>query len=415
MSRILLLSFHYPPFNVIASQRAFSFAQHLPKYGFEVDVVTMDWQKLPDNQGYAIRKSGEVKEEQAENGTVYRLPSKSQNSSNPNKIKQLKRWKAGLLDDPNLDAVHQTYLSFLEKHLSSQKYDFALGIYSPHMHLNQCGWINKKYGIPYALDFRDLWSNRIIHEAYQPGFGLKVEDYFIAKHWTKSLAKASFATITSQPWADKLQSFTSTPVHVVTNGFFLEEKREHKPIQNEKIQLAYMGSIYNNQEWDEVVNLLNAHKDEVHIHFIGSDIDSSGAGLTARMANPKAFLEKQLKCAFTITPKVEREEALAQLDDADALLFASFPKSPGTFSGRIFEYLATGKPILSIPKDNGVIDQLLEKTQAGWSIQSKDELNFALKKIKEGNLPKRKEERIDHYSRTEQAGILAALIKQSLA
>ncbi|MFT5957411.1 MAG: hypothetical protein ACI87V_001295, partial [Flavobacteriales bacterium] len=49
MQKLLLLSYHFPDLNVIASQRAAAFAKYLPDHGFEVTVITLDWEVVAPN------------------------------------------------------------------------------------------------------------------------------------------------------------------------------------------------------------------------------------------------------------------------------------------------------------------------------------------------------------------------------
>jgi len=50
MKKILILSYHFPPMNVIASQRALGYANNFKKFGFEPTIVTYDWTKKAEDQ-----------------------------------------------------------------------------------------------------------------------------------------------------------------------------------------------------------------------------------------------------------------------------------------------------------------------------------------------------------------------------
>lgn len=61
---------------------------------------------------------------------------------------------------------------------------------------------------------------------------------------------------------------------------------------------------------------------------------------------------------------VPQSQAVDAMAEADILLLTM--TDPSFTSGKIYDYLATGKPILAISPKGGEVDDVLRETGAGW-------------------------------------------------
>ena len=74
------------------------------------------------------------------------------------------------------------------------------------------------------------------------------------------------------------------------------------------------------------------------------------------------------------------------------LLIGDEARFKGVYTGKVFEYLRCGKPILAIAPKSGVVDNLLQETGHGKAITSKEReaiKSFILRNIRLGNLARR--------------------------
>ncbi len=80
---------------------------------------------------------------------------------------------------------------------------------------------------------------------------------------------------------------------------------------------------------------------------------------------------------------IPREEALKKQREAQILLLLTWndPTERGVYTGKVFEYLAARRPILSIGISGGVVEALLKETNAGVHTSSQEEIERALKKF----------------------------------
>lgn len=369
--RILILSYHYPPLNVIASNRAYGIFKYLPRFGFEVDLVTLDWQ-VKNGQVEAVQGEGYHVEETG-NGRVFRLRvAEAPAEGESVRWKIMRNWVQGYFDEgqASLRGAGRCFDTFVEQHVQRESYDALLGVFSPHQHLRTCARIHHQYGIPYALDFRDLWSNRVLHRAYAPRLAERLQDWAVRYHWRKWMKQALFFTTVSAPHRDFLSSLCACPGYVITNGFDADEFTfDAAKKSGDGLQIAHIGTLYESQDLAPFLHGFRRFADEypgAKVHFVGGDVPSWGRGLTARKREVRNYLEKYLRPdQFELSPRVARSEALQILQSSDLCYFPSFPGMKGTYSGKFFEYLGSGKPILSVPADHGVVDEAMAQCAGG--------------------------------------------------
>jgi glycosyltransferase involved in cell wall biosynthesis len=115
---------------------------------------------------------------------------------------------------------------------------------------------------------------------------------------------------------------------------------------------------------------------------------------------------------------IPREEAILRQRSSQILLSLIWdhPAEKGVYTGKIFEYLAAKRPILSLGTPGGVVEDLLRVTHAGVHVSSFEELHqeliTAYRAFKStGEVPYHGiESEIDHFSHREMAGQFARVL-----
>lgn len=377
---LLILSYHFLPMNAIASYRAKAYIDYFYKYGIYPTLITHYW----DDQE---REDGDVSVEETQEYRIIRIPLNKKKEKQYSKIKILKNWFSGVLDTgPGLEFSYSAFAKFTKKHLLTNKYDLMMGIYSPHHHLKLCYQLNQQFSIPYILDFRDLWDNRIIHSEYSPNWKEKLQDLTCRYYWAKWLSNASAFTITSAPWRDKLSELTETPGYVIRNGFEANVLNRNERIKNEKFTILHSGSLYFNQDlevfWKGLKQFIEVYQPvDFKVEFIGAKRTLFQSSINSFRGDIDLLIEQyQLTDYVVATERIPKDEVIKKQVSADILLFPSFPKSPGTYSGKIFEYIGSNTPVLVVPSDNSVIDELMEEINNGFSANTSEEVFLYIEK-----------------------------------
>jgi glycosyltransferase involved in cell wall biosynthesis len=329
---------------------------------------------------------------------------------------------------PNDLASYYSLKAYCFRHLNIQSFDVVIGIFSPHHHLRLCYRLNHKYKVPYVLDFRDLWDNRIIHHQYKPTAVENIQDRLAQFYWKKWLAKALFFTITSEPWREKINEFSATKGFVITNGFDDEMKVSDEQMENKWFTILHTGSLYEHQKLEIFLEgckrfVEHVHPDAFKVKFIGAERGKALSGkLSGFMYKPSERIRNYLSSQYCeITTRIPKAELVREFEKAQLLLFPSFPSSPGTYAGKIFDYLAMKKPVLVVPDDHSVVGELIRKTQAGVVANTPEVVFEMLMKYYNQWTESGKVDytgviqEINQYSRKNQVAKMASYLKHSLS
>lgn len=431
MKKILIISHSFPPLNLISSRRAEAFAHYFPTYGFSTAVVTELREKeiIDGREDWKWHSPGTaVKKEEAGTYSVYLVP----------RLKTVKQRIINLLLSVPVLKVpvrmllvgrghphgyyyycYEGFKSFLWRHLEDNKYDCILASYKPDYPVRLAYEIKKRFGIPFIIDYRDHWDNRLINIQQEFTWKDNFINFFAKMTHTRWLKEALFFEIVNNPLKELLTSHTGFKNgYVIPNGF---EKsifdHDTTPVSDQFFYITYTGNIY-------PVNDFSFFYKAIGIFLASLDIDDAAKVKIRFFTSPEANLAEQKKNIpsenLEINGWIAKQDVVKRLKESSILLTLGFTNQPGTIPGKVFEYLASGRNILVIPSDKRDLDELIKKTQAGLATSDENEAAaFLVKKFREwlsgrvayeGNTSE-----ISIYSREEQVGKLAALIEKHLA
>ena len=98
----------------------------------------------------------------------------------------------------------------------------------------------------------------------------------------------------------------------------------------------------------------------------------------------------------------------------------SEPRAKGLVTGKLFEYMASGRPILCIGPENGDAAMILKETHAGTTVsfEEKEKIKKTIKSLYqsylENGLPNNSNPAVERYSRQVMAGKFARLLNAEL-
>ncbi len=419
MVNILIVSYHFPPLNHIASFRTRALAQFLHEHGIYPTVVTHDWQE--DSQ---LGTEG-IKEEDFGTHKVIRLPhtSSKYRVDRAGKAQLIWDWIRGDFDHRGTmresGLIFEKFLhDFLRNHNGG--FDLILGIYSPFFPLRLAHNLSRQFHIPYAADFRDLIDNRQLSTFHIP-IAERLRNWFVHRHLRKWLRKALFISTTSEKWARHLTAVVGVKGYEITNGYEEEMLSSQKdPDTFERFEVSSVGTLYANQKMEIFIEgfrqfaaAVDRPKD-LHLNFIG----------VRESYRPQAISELRnglpSDVSLHIENRVSKSQAISHLKKSQILLFPTPVGYFGYFTGKIFEYLGVRRNILAFPDDGEVASQLIQDTKAGVVVGSAEEIStYLYAKYQEwrergqcewhGDITK-----IQQYSRAATVQRLASVIGQHL-
>jgi glycosyltransferase involved in cell wall biosynthesis len=174
-------------------------------------------------------------------------------------------------------------------------------------------------------------------------------------------------TTVSPTWrgllAEKTGRSPGETVTVVQNGFDVDDLSPGAAAPStDAFEVTHVGSLYASRNPTGLWRALRRLRDEgavpaLRIRLVGT-VDP----------NVRTALQAQgLMDVTEIVPYVPHDEAVAYMRRAGLLLLSieSFPQDEGMMTGKIYEYLAAGRPIIGVGPPEGDAAALLQKTDGG--------------------------------------------------
>ncbi len=229
----------------------------------------------------------------------------------------------------------------------------------------------KQYNIPWIADLRDLWTQNHYYPCSKFRF------FFERQLEIKTLFPADIITTVSQPLADTLKGLHHNKVLAIPNGFDPQQINPGMPL-TEKFGITYTGALYQGRRspirlfraLKELVDERKIDPNLITINFFGDDGDC----LTNDIKRYK------LQNIVKVFGHISRQESILRHRESQVLLLLTLndQNEKGVYTGKIFDYLAAKRPILSIGMCEGVINDLLEKTHAGIHVSTDEEIKDQL-------------------------------------
>lgn len=462
MKKVLIITYYWPPSGGSGVQRWLKFAKYLPQYGWEPVIYTpenpeanaVDEALLKDVlPGTEVIKTRIWEPYQFYRRLIGKSDKKvikanligSSDTSFRHRISLFIRGNL-FIPDPRIFWIRPS-VKFLKKYLKKHPVDAIISTGPPHsMHLI-AQQVARATGIKWIADFRDPWTEIFYFKH------LKLSRYAYKKHRRLEqgvMDNADRIIVVSRQMQEDFKKRTATPVEIITNGFdpddFINKRQTPAaggktvadlpgkqlpadPLSPEagtgrrRFRLVHTGIFADNGNpgylWEslrEKAQADPAFRNDLEIRLMGQADDSvlkaiEKAGLTENLVNmgyvPHTVVTRWQQAASVLLLPLRKE-----------------PESAAILTGKFFEYLASGSPILAFGPVNGDLAGSLQETGSGTIVDFEDkagtlqEINRLYNIFKEtrtegehGIIPERKPDpKALKYSRKNLAGELASLL-----
>lgn len=412
--RVLMIANQFPPMGGSGVQRSAKFAKYLPKFGWESVVFTRECKgglndasllkDIPDDLEIIRTKPYDLTQLKFPLNIPGKIVSRKFLIPDADVI-WYKKNKEQLLDyvrKNKIDVIYSTSYPYS---------DHLLGLYIKK-HLKD---------IPWVVDFRDEWCNNpyILDMGYSK-FRIKLERKMEAEVVNNC---DYFITNTPLMLKNFLKDYDiEDKSYVIPNGYDEEDFQEldHTYVKKEKFVITYSGSMYGRRKPDyfleAVQSLINEKKidrDQLCIRFIGNFSNKQMTTISEKF---------NLKDVVTYLPYMEHKKSIEKLLESDALLFiiGAGKGAENFYSGKVFEYMNTNRPIIALVPEAGVAADVIRETKTGLIAETTD-----VPKIKEvvyslynnwksdNNVFQPNWERIKDFERKELTRQLSAIFDQA--
>jgi len=391
--RVLIISFEFPPANNPGALRISKFAQFLPEFGWEPTILTVEKRgELPlslsnteiiRTKYFSIKEFFSGKDGAAKHTKVPIQPADTVPKSEVNIAIRALQWLRPIYKLPlilTLVLDPQGWYPYAVKKgleiVSAGKVDLVFSSYSPSTCHFIASRIKQKTKIPWIAEFRDLWAMNANESKTQPF-------HFLEKQLEKRVMQRCDQLITvSEPLAVKLKELHGKEAEIIYNGFDEEDYAVIIPL-TPKFTITYTGTIYENRDPSplfEAVSFLKINgkisPDNFEIRFY--EFESSFLR--------NLLLKYDLKDLVKVFPAVPYKECIKKQKESTVLLFLGWkdPHETGNLTSKIFEYLASGRPILSVSSEDEAVSKFIKDAKCGVvALKTQDIENILISWIEE--------------------------------
>ena len=360
--KLLIITYYWPPAGGPGVQRWLKFVKYLPDFNIQPIVY------IPENPTYPIMDAA-LESEVSEKAIIlknkifepYQLASffskkntkKISSGIIPNQRKQSFLQKIFLWIRGNVFIPDARFLwvkpsvKYLKKYIQENNIDTIVTSGPPHsLHLIGLQ-LKQDLNIKWLADFRDPWTTIGYHKS------LKLSSYAEKKHKQlehQVLNTADTIIVTSKSTKSEFQAITSKPIEVITNGYDVEKVAKYS--LDKKFSLAHIGSFLSERNprilWETLQELINENetfKDDFQLKLIGA--------ISQEVLD--TLSEFHLQEYVQNLGYVSHQEALEHQRKSQVLLLIEInsEETKSIIPGKLFEYIASERPIIAIgPKDS---------------------------------------------------------------
>ena len=395
MKRVLIISYYWPPTGGSGVQRWVKFAKYLPQEGWQPVIYTPENpEQLAIDESLAkeipaeaeviktriiepyelykkvLRKSGHSKEAVEVNPV---------NAQNKSFLQKAAMWVRGNLfrPDPRCLWIGPS-VRYLKKYLEEYPVDLIVSTGPPQsMHI--IGYkLAQQTGLPWIADFRDPWTKIFYFKHLAM---TRATEKWHKKMEKKVLDRADAVVAVSPLVQQEFQEMTQTPVELITNGFdecdFSGERvKEADGGKDKDFVITHTGLFAADGNPTMLWKVLaeksqcdEAFRKALKIRLVGKTDDSIIESI--KNAGLESALENMGYCSHSVA--VEQQRAASLL----ILPLRKEPEYKAVLPGKLFEYLASWRPVLGIGQPDGAMSMILNMTKTGIVLNWEDEASIS--------------------------------------
>jgi hypothetical protein len=377
MKKVLVITYYWPPSGGSGVQRWLKCVRYLREFGWEPVVYTVSngeypvldaelEKEIPEGvevirrpiwEPYQLYKrfTGQKKDQRVVSGFL--------KDKKPSLASRIAMWIRGNIFIPDARRFWiRPSARYLRSYLRAHPVDMIVSTGPPHsMHLIALR-LKKSLGLPWVADFRDPWTNIDFYQELMLSKWADRRHHSLEK---QVVTLADRVVVVGRVMQEEFTVIAGRPIDVVTNGYD-EADLVHVPAEarDRAFSIAHIGMLnqHRNHEafWEALAELCASEpgfREDLRVRLIGK-VDHS-----ARASISRHSLDAQVE----IIDSLPHAEAVAQQGRAQLLLLSinDTPNARGVITGKLFEYLASGRPVFCIGPVDGDAAAIIQDARAG--------------------------------------------------
>lgn len=418
--KILIVSWYFPPVNTIGAVRTGKFARFLIERGHEVGVVagknwgrpetmvlgvplnraayaqTFDVNSLPRHIARLVNRHSIIKD----GATTSDDTILSEENGDPSFLHRLSEAYVQLTNFPDnrigwLPAAYRGCIRLCREWVP----DLIFASGPPFTAHAVARLASRRLGVPWIAELRDRWADDPYEEL--PTWRIKADQWL-----ERRILQTARALVTvSEPWAEFYRRKYGKPLAMILNGYdpadFDFPLSENLTTPSQPLVIGYTGGIYTGKRDPtplfQAIRQLGADGAGIRVIFCGTEPEHVWP--VAERAGVKYQVE--------VLPPVSYQQSLEFQRRSDVLLLMQWndPREQGSCPGKLFEYIASLRPVLVLGLENGVPATIVRERKAGICANDPAEIATQLRawladKRELGRIPSLPPATRDGFSRT---------------
>lgn len=397
---VLMITRAFHPSNASSVHRPTGFARYLPLSGWTPIVLCKAFDEKADRSTYDHGLAAV-----ADWCEVVRVP-----HAQGRNLTRLERWgwkavQAGREQYRRPCLLYRRMKKAAEEIVRREKVDVIWSTYPPGPDHVVADHLCRKYGIPWVADFRDLPDQTYVTRSTRDE----------AEQERRICASATMLVAVTEELAAKLRQRHQVPVHTIFNGFDPDDydTPQAQTDLDKKFTINHFGRLYPYRDpavlfeaLDGLISSRVVRADDIRIGFYGA------CGRAVRR------FARGYRCAAQVQTlaRLPYRQMIARQKTSQLLLLLTSPGQGGAIPGKLYGYLASRRPIVSVPGDRMGADRIVAATRTGIAAddpaQLADWLETAYEAWREtGRVPYQgRPDEIARYSHPSQTPVLAAVL-----
>lgn len=376
--KVLIITYYWPPGGGAGVQRWLKFVKYLNEFGWQPVVYTPENGEMPvydasleadipagtqvirtpiwEPYDFYKKLVGAGKGEKINTGFLTER-------KRPGFKEKLAVWLRGNLFIPDARKFWiKPSIVFLNKWLKENRVDAIVSTGPPHsMHLiaHAVATGNK---IPWLADFRDPWTNIDYYK------DLMLTGWADRKHHKlekKVVTDAAKVVVVGRTMQQEFENKYGRKVDVITNGFDTEDiVPDGSAASGKNFVIAHVGTLVRSRNpenlWKAVSEMV---RDNAELKSVLSIRLTGKVDLAVRNSIESSGLTPYVSYIdYLPHDRVAREQQSASVL---LLILNDTPNAKGILTGKLFEYLASGRPVLCIGPEDGDAAAIISETHSG--------------------------------------------------
>lgn len=418
MKKVLIITYYWPPSGGISVLRSLKIAKYLRQFGWEPVIFApenADYSTIDEDNFKDVLENVEIiKTPIIEPFKVFKVLTGLKKDSNLNNILSAHDKKMGMMYKLSVWVRSNFFIpdarslwikpsvKYLKKYIQNNQVDAMFTVGPPHTNTRIATLLKQQTNTPWLSDWQDPWTQvDYFQELILTKKGLATHQ----KQEQEAFAAADKTTIVSPTWKKDLESIGAKNVDVIYWGYDPDDYKnlQEIPAVVNKFSFVHAGVMGFDrnpeklfQAIGELCNESEEFKQDFSLELLGQ-VDHS-----VQVSIKKYGFQDNVNYLGNQT----RKTALNYIFSSRILLLLlnQQPNAMGRVPGKLFEYLASRRPILNLGPHGSDVAKLLSSANAGYNFEyeEKGELKAFIQEqyqlFKEGKLNPPMQSEIEEYS-----------------